>query len=63
MPNKQSKRFKHEARKIKQPKQIKHIKRVNPAVVRLRKKRAAVVAQEAKARYRYHQLRLRSYQQ
>ena len=57
MPKKQSKRFKHETRKIK------HIKRVNPAAVRLRVKREAAVAQEADARYRYHQLRLRSYQQ
>ena len=57
MPNKQSKRFKHEIRKSKQ------IKRFKPAVVRLREKREAAVAQEAKARYQYHQLRLRSSQQ
>ena len=45
----------------KQPKQIKHIQRANPAAVRLREKREAAVAQEAKARYRYHQLRLQSF--
>ena len=38
MPSKQSKRFKHETRKIK------HIQRVNPAAVRLREKREAAVA-------------------
>ena len=52
MPSKQSKRFKHETRKIKQPKRFK------PADVRLRVKREAAVVQEAAARYRYHQLRL-----
>ena len=57
MTNKQSKRFKHKTRKSK------HIKRFKPTAVRLREKREAVVKQEAKARYRYHQLRLRSYQQ
>ena len=57
MPNKQSKRFKHKTRKRK------HIKRFKPADVRLREKREAAVQQEAKARYRYHQLRLGSYQQ
>ena len=55
MPKKQSKRFKHETRKIK------HIQRVNPAAVRLRVKREAAVRQEAEARYRYHQLRIQSF--
>ena len=57
MPNKQSKRFKRDKRKHTQ------IKRFKPADVRLREKREAAVEQEAKARYQYHQLRLRSSQQ
>ena len=37
----------------------KQVKRFKPATLRLREKRAAAVAQEAEARYQYHQLRNR----
>ena len=50
-----NKRFKRTQRKNSKHKQIKRFK---PADVRLREKREAAVQQEAKARYRYHQLRL-----
>ena len=58
MPKKKSKRFKQSKRFKHEPRKIKHIKHIKPGSVRLREKREAAVAQEAKARYQYHQLRL-----
>ena len=57
-----NKQFKHKRNKRK-PAKHSQIKRFKPAILRLRKNRAAAVAQESENRYQYHQLRLRSYQQ
>ena len=50
-------RFKHKHNKRKPAKHA-QIKRFKPAELRLREKRAVVVAQESESRYQYHQLRL-----
>ena len=50
-----NKRFKRTQRKNSKP--SKQVKRFKPVTLRLREKRATAVAQEAEARYQYHQLR------